>query len=265
MPDRVALHSAVLAYGVLAGIVLAVGVLAGCTGGGGHPSGSTPPVAASGSSARSVSSTPSTAGTGSSPEPSFAVAGPVVRAGGSYTLDLPDAVQHRLRLVTVPAGDAHLARVSSTGGAARLAVHGKVATLRLPPQAGDVTVALDARQSWRLQLGGGAPEVDVDARAYRLRDLAVAGTVRRLQVAGGVPSGAVTISASGSVAAVIVHLPEGTTVQAQLSGGAGSASLYGAARTSVRAGTVLATPSAAADYYRIDVARPLTSLVVDSA
>jgi DNA-binding MarR family transcriptional regulator len=117
------------------------------------------------------------------------------------------------------------------------------------------TVGLNASIPWRIALRGGASNVIVDARDWRLLELSIGGGASKLEVFLPEPVGTVRVCVDGGVNRVQIERPVGVPAQLQVHGGANRLEFddqrFGAVGGAVR----LASPGweVASDRYDIEV------------
>ena len=105
-----------------------------------------------------------------------------------------------------------------------------------------VTVTLNSRVTWQLDLGGGTTQTVADLRGGRLAGLAFTAGSSVIDVALPSPAGRVPIRLAGGASVFSLSLPSGVQAQVTAGGGAGEVSLEGQTRVGVAGGSVFSTP-----------------------
>jgi hypothetical protein len=115
---------------------------------------------------------------------------------------------------------------------------------RRPPRsssASPVTVTLNARVSWQIDLDGGASRTDVDLRGGQLSGIAFNAGSNLVTLALPRPHGSVPVQMAGGASDFQLSLPTGVPARVTAGGGASEVSLEGQAHTGVEGGSVFTT------------------------
>jgi hypothetical protein len=141
----------------------------------------------------------------------------------------------------------------------------QLAKLRGGDSRDTVTVELNVRVRWKLNLIAGSHTVIVDVRTANLAGVDFTGGVARIELWLPKPQGLVAVRMSGGARDFTVHAPGGIPVRAVLARGAAKVTIDGVARSGIATGTRFTPPgwARAADRYDIDAAAGLAELVVD--
>jgi hypothetical protein len=139
-----------------------------------------------------------------------------------------------LRVVTPPGAAAARLRVDEQAGASSV--------VELSPSAGMVTVTLNTRVSWQLDLGGGTTRTVADLRDGQVRGIDFTAGSTDITVALPQPHGSVPIQLAGGATDLSLSLPGGVQAQVTAGGGAGEVWLEGADHVGVAGGSVFTTP-----------------------
>jgi hypothetical protein len=128
-----------------------------------------------------------------------------------------------------------------------------------------VTVELNQRVRWRINLVAGSESATVDMRSAGLAGVDFTGGAARIEVFLPKPQGDVTVRMSGGVRDFVVHAPRGVPVRVALARGAATVTVDGTTRSGVAAGTRIVPTGweAARDRYVIDAVAGLGTLIVD--
>lgn len=211
-----------------------------------------------------------TGGPAAPPGPEYTVKGPLgatqaaefqlvagVTAVTVRTADLGDDLYR----ASTPSGSSFVPRVAQEGDKVQL----RVVNVADKGTSDTVTMELNQRVKWRINLIGGSETATVDLRAGNLAGVDFAGGVARVELWLPKPQGAVPVTMTGGARDVVVHAPTGVPVRVLLARGAATATVDGAKRTGVVTGTkiVPAGWDAARDKYTIDAVAGLASLTVD--
>jgi hypothetical protein len=105
-----------------------------------------------------------------------------------------------------------------------------------------VTVTLNSRVTWQLELDGGTTRTEADLRNASLAGLAFTAGSSVIDVALPSPAGRVPIRLAGGASVFSLSLPSAAQAQLTAGGGAGEVSLEGADHVGVAGGSVFATP-----------------------
>lgn len=138
-----------------------------------------------------------------------------------------------LRVVTPPGAPA--ARLETDDGAG-----GSVVDLTAS-NAPTVTVTLNTRVRWRLELGGGTSRTSADLRRGQVTGIAFTAGSSVISLALPRPHGTVPIQLTGGASNFSLSLPSGVPAQVTASGGAGEVLLEGADHVGVAGGSVFTT------------------------
>jgi hypothetical protein len=163
--------------------------------------------------------------------------------------------------VATPAASGFVPRVEQDGAQVRL----RLTTLYDTDHIDEVTVELNARVRWRVNLLAGSESATVDLRTADLAGVDFAGGVARIELWLPEPRGNVGVRMSGGVRDFTIHAPGSTPVQVRLARGAGTVTVDRAVRSGVAVGTRV-TPTGwdkAPDRYDIDAVAGLGTLIVD--
>ena len=125
-----------------------------------------------------------------------------------------------LRVVTPPGAPAAQLRTDGTAG-------GSVVDLTAG-NAPTVTVTLNTRVSWRLELGGGTSRTSADLRRGQVTGIAFTAGSSVISLALPRPRGIVPVQLAGGASEFPLSLPSGVPAQVTAGGGAGEVSLEGA-------------------------------------
>lgn len=160
--------------------------------------------------------------------------------------------------------------VEASGFVPRVSQEGEQVMLRLATidetdAAATVTVELNQRVTWRINLVAGSEQATVDMRAANVAAIDFTGGAARIEAFLPKPKGDVVVRMSGGVRDFLVHAPRNVPVRVALAKGAASVTVDGATKSGVAAGTKLAPPGfdAAKDRYSIDAVAGLGTLKVD--
>jgi hypothetical protein len=162
---------------------------------------------------------------------------------------------------STPTGSGFVPRVAQEGDQVRL----RVVNAYDNGSTDTVTMELNQRVTWRINLIGGSESATVDLRSGTLSGIDFTGGVARIELWLPKPQGAVTVRMSGGARDFAVHAPKAVPVRVVLARGAASTTVDGAKRSGVVAGTRLVPNGwdAARDKYTIDAVAGLASLTVD--
>lgn len=105
-----------------------------------------------------------------------------------------------------------------------------------------VTVTLNTRVRWRLELGGGTSRTSADLRRGQVAGIAFTAGSSVISLALPRPHGAVPVQLAGGASEFSLSLPSGVPAQVTAGGGAGEVSLEGADHVGVAGGSVFTTP-----------------------
>jgi len=129
----------------------------------------------------------------------------------------------------------------------------------------EVDVQLSSSVLWQVTVDGGTSDASLDLRGGGVSGVDVVGGTSHLDLALPAPKGTMTIRESGGVSAFALHAAAGAPAQVRFSGGAGSATIDGAARSGVSSGTTV-TPTgwaSATNKYDIELDAGVSSFVLD--
>jgi hypothetical protein len=129
----------------------------------------------------------------------------------------------------------------------------------------EVDVQLSSSVLWDVTVDGGTTDASLDLHGGGVSGVDVVGGTSHLDVALPAPEGTMTIRESGGVSAFSLHAVAGVPAQARFGGGAGSATIDGAARSGISGGTTV-TPTgwvAATNKYDIELDGGVSSFVLD--
>ena len=139
-----------------------------------------------------------------------------------------------LRVVTPPGAPAAQLRTDGSAG-------GSVVDLTAS-NAPTVTVTLNTRVRWRLELGGGTSRTSADLRRGQVTGIAFTAGSSVISLALPQPRGTVPIQLAGGASEFSLSLPSGVPAQVRAGGGAGEVSLEGTDHVGVAGGSVFTTP-----------------------
>jgi hypothetical protein len=139
-----------------------------------------------------------------------------------------------LRVVTPPGAPA--ARLQTDDGADG----GSVVDLTAS-NAPTVTVTLNTRVRWQLELGGGTSRTSADLRRGQVTGISFTAGSSVISLALPRPHGTVPIQLAGGASEFSLSLPSGIPAQVTAGGGAGEVSLEGADHVGVAGGSVFTT------------------------
>ena len=105
-----------------------------------------------------------------------------------------------------------------------------------------VTVTLNTRVRWRLELGGGTTRTSADLRRGQVTGIAFTAGSSVISLALPRPHATVPIQLAGGASEFSLTLPSGVPAQVTAGGGAGEVSLEGADHVGVAGGSVFTTP-----------------------
>ncbi|WP_204014384.1 hypothetical protein [Virgisporangium aurantiacum] len=200
----------------------------------------------------------------------YAVSGPVgdirtaefqLVAGVTAVLVRTTDIGGDLYRVATPEGSGFAPRVDQEGAQVRL----RLARLYDTDSSDQVTVELNPRVQWRINLLAGSESATVDMRAADLAGVDFVGGVGSIEMWLPVPHGDVAVRMSGGVRDFIIHAPGNIPVQATLVRGAGAVTVDEATRSGVAAGTRVTQDgwNDSQDRYDIDAVAGLGVLTVD--
>ncbi len=210
------------------------------------------------------------AGGPAAPGPEYSVTGPL---GATQTAEFQlVAGVSAITVTTADLGD-KLYRASTANGSGyvpRVVQEGDRLQLRVvnvvdKGSSDTVTMELNQRVKWRINLIGGTESATVDLRSGTLAGVDFTGGVARVELWLPKPQGAVSVKMTGGARDFAVHAPKGVPVRVILTRGAASATVDGAKRSGVVSGTKIVPTGwdAARDKYTIDAVAGLASLTVD--
>jgi hypothetical protein len=128
-----------------------------------------------------------------------------------------------------------------------------------------LTIELNTRVRWRIQLDGGASRETVAMDHGRLAGLDFGAGSARIQASLPVPNGTVPIQLTGGASSFDLRVPPTVPTQVRLGAGAGHATIDGVTHTGIAAGTVF-TPdnwTTTTDRYLIDNTAGVSALTVN--
>lgn len=158
-----------------------------------------------------------------------------------------------------------------SNGAPVATVDGDVVAISLAstrqPGPSSVRIVLSSQVGWRIKLDGGATSESVHLTGARLESLDFGAGCAHIDATLPTPSGTVPVTMSGGVSSFALHVPSGVPARLWLRGGAGDATVDGASRAGVAAGTVVEPADwlSATDRYVIDDQAGVSSLRLDRA
>ena len=217
-------------------------------------------LAACSSSASSVTRVTSTSGPAT-------LTGPPAQIGHAYSLDLLDPAS-TVRVETADLGGKLFRVTTGQNGATtplvRAAGDNGFAISLTGGGASDVTIDIARGVVWSLQFSAGLSTATVDTTGATLHALTTLAGITSLTVTAGAPTGTATITESGGLSALALHVPAATAVSVAALGGAGSVSLFGAVHSGIAAGTVIATPQPGTDVYDVVAQGGVSSVLVST-
>jgi hypothetical protein len=163
--------------------------------------------------------------------------------------------------VATPESSGFVPRVEQDNAQVRL----RLARLDDTDGGGRVTVELNTRVRWRINLVGGSESVTVDVRAADLAGVDFVGGVARIELWLPEPQGEVAVRMSGGVRDFVVHAPGSVPFRVRLARGAGTVTVDEATRSRIARGTRITQRgwNEARDRYDIDAVAGLGLLTVD--
>ena len=129
----------------------------------------------------------------------------------------------------------------------------------------EVDVQLSSSVLWQVTVDGGTTDASLDLRGGGVSGVDVVGGTTHLDLTVPAPKGTMTVRESGGVSALSLHAAAAVPAQVRFSGGAGTATIDGAARSGISGGTTV-TPSgwvAATNKYDIELDAGVSSFVLD--
>jgi hypothetical protein len=129
----------------------------------------------------------------------------------------------------------------------------------------EVDVQLSSSVVWQVTVDGGTSDASLDLRGGGVSGVDVVGGTSHLDLALPAPTGTMTVRQSGGVSALALHAAAGVPAQVRFSGGAGSTTIDGAARSGIAGGTTV-TPAgwvSATNKYDIQMDAGVSSFVLD--
>jgi hypothetical protein len=140
-----------------------------------------------------------------------------------------------LRVVTPPGAPAAQLRTDDGAG-------GSVVDLTAS-NAPAVTVTLNTRVRWRLELAGGTTRTSADLRRGQVTGIAFTAGSSVISLALPRPHGTVPVQLAGGASEFSLSLPSAIPAQVTAGGGAGEVALEGADHVGVAGGSVFTTPN----------------------
>ncbi|HTC69800.1 MAG TPA: hypothetical protein VK662_09550 [Acidothermaceae bacterium] len=176
-----------------------------------------------------------------------------------------------LRVVMADTGKNLFEAASPSGAAVRPVVVTDPSQVRLDlvstglNGASEVDVQLSSSVLWQVTVDGGTTDASLDLRGGTVSGVDVVGGTSHLDLTVPAPKGTMTVRESGGVSALSLHAAAAVPAQVRFSGGAGTATIDGAARSGVSGGTTV-TPTgwaAATNKYDIELDAGVSSFVLD--
>jgi hypothetical protein len=209
------------------------------------------------------------------PDPRTGVAGPFSAHAGRGGVRQDEFVVvsgvSSLRVVMADTGNNLFEASSPAGAAVRPVAVTDPTQVRLElvstglSGASEVDVQLSSSVLWQVTVDGGTSDAALDLQGGAVSGVDVVGGTSHLDLALPTPKGTMTIRESGGVSAFALHAASGEPAQVRFGGGAGSATIDGAARSGVSSGTTV-TPTgwvAATNKYDIELDAGVSSFVLD--
>jgi hypothetical protein len=129
--------------------------------------------------------------------------------------------------------------------------------------AAELHVELSTQVDWRIRLDGGASQQSLDLRDGRLAGLEFGAGSTRIEASLPRPRETVPVRMTGGASVMDLHLPDGVPATVLIAGGAGSATIDGATRTGISAGTTLSTSDGGSGGYEVNLMAGVSAFRID--
>jgi len=128
-----------------------------------------------------------------------------------------------------------------------------------------VDLVLNRGVAWTVRISGGADEARLDLREGRVAGVDLASGVSTVELQLPAPDGTVTVTETGGVSRLAVHVPPAVAARVTVAGGAGTADINGTVHSGVPATTTFAPPDwdSAADRYDVRLVGGVSGFSLD--